>query len=54
MNLIKNRHLVAHETYAPAMIFTEVVCLYEKSNIIIDRIKQIIFPKINRFCEFVQ
>jgi hypothetical protein len=42
-NLIKNRHLVAHETQAPAMTFTEVVSSYEESNIIIDKIKQIIY-----------
>lgn len=41
-NLIKNRHLVAHETQAPAMTFREVVEAYNESNVIIDRVKEII------------
>ncbi len=41
-NLIKNRHLVAHETQEPQMTFNEVVKAYEDSSIVIDKLKQII------------
>lgn len=41
-NLIINRHLVAHETQNINMTFNEVVKAYEDSNIILDRIKDII------------
>lgn len=41
-NLIRNRHLVAHETQEPTMTFNEVVNAYQESKVIIDKIKKII------------
>lgn len=41
-NLIKNRHLVVHETQPIAMTFNEVINAYRESNIILDRVKDII------------
>lgn len=41
-NLIRNRHLVAHETQEPTMTFNEVVDAYRDSSKVIDRLKEII------------
>lgn len=41
-NLIKNRHLVAHETQEPTMTFREVVDAYQKSVKVLDKVKEII------------
>lgn len=41
-NIIRNRHLVAHETKDINMTFQEVVDAYRKCNVILDRIKEII------------
>ena len=41
-NIIKNRHLVAHETTEPQITFYELVGAYNDSKKIIDKIKEIL------------